>query len=171
MNISCKYKVFISYSHQDKAFAKWLQKGIENYTIPKKLREKYPQLPEDLKRTVFRDDEELSSASVLSDTLLKALKDSECLIVVCSPQSANSRWVEEEIAYFQSIKDKDKIFTIIKSGEPEDVLPEILGNEPLAVDVQKGRKVALMKMIAVVLDVDFSDLWEREKREAKKEFF
>ena len=168
MNKSYKYRAFISYSHQDKAFAKWLQKGIENYTIPKKLREKYPHLPQDLKRTVFRDDEELSSASVLSETLRNALEDSERLIVICSDHAVNSKWVEEEIVYFKNIKSEDKIYTIIKSGNPKDVLPKTLGDEPLAVDAQNGKKVALMKMIAVVLDVDFADLWEREKRETKK---
>jgi len=54
-----KYQAFISYSHRDKAFAKWLHKRIENYKIPKSLREKYPNLPKDLKRSLFRDEEEL----------------------------------------------------------------------------------------------------------------
>ncbi len=34
-----KYKAFISYSHKDIKFARWLQKSIENYKIPKSLRE------------------------------------------------------------------------------------------------------------------------------------
>lgn len=171
MYIEHKYKVFISYSHQDKPFARWLQKGIENHVISRKLRDKYPQLPLDLKRSVFRDDDELASASILTDSLKDALENSECLVVVCSKHAVNSKWVNEEIAYFKNINGVDKIFTIIASGDAHDVLPPILGSEPLAVDAQKGKKVALMKIIASVLNIDFSDLWEREKRETKKRFF
>jgi tetratricopeptide (TPR) repeat protein len=171
MQIPYKYKAFISYSHQDKAFAIWLQKGIENYVIPKTLQEKYPHLPKDLKRSVFRDDDELSSTSVLSTALENALDESERLIVVCSPHAVASLWVEKEIAYFKESHDEEHIYSVIKSGEASDVLPTSLGLEPLAVNAQQGKKMALMKIIATVLDVPFSDLWEREKREAKKRAF
>jgi len=163
-----KYKAFLSYSHQDKAFAIWLQKGIENYTIPTTLREKYQNLPKDLKRSVFRDDEELSSTSVLSTVLENALDDSARLIVVCSADAVASQWVEKEIRYFKERHDDSHIYSVIKSGEARDVLPKVLGNEPLAVDIQQGKRKTLIKLIAVVLDVPFADLWEREKREAKK---
>jgi len=36
MQKNYKYKAFISYSHTDMKFARWLQKKIENYKIPKK---------------------------------------------------------------------------------------------------------------------------------------
>jgi len=168
---SYKYRAFISYSHQDKAFAIWLQKGIENYSISQTLREKYPHLPKDLRRSVFRDDEELSSASMLSTTLENALDDSERLIVVCSSHAVSSQWVEKEIVYFKERHDEAHVYSVIKSGAPSDVLPKALGHEPLAVDAQQGKKIALMKIIAVILDVPFSDVWEREKREVKKRAF
>ena len=63
------YKAFISYSHKDKKFAKWLHKKIENYKIPQSLREKYPHLPKNLNRTIFIDDEELPTASTLPNNL------------------------------------------------------------------------------------------------------
>jgi len=170
MNTSYKYRAFISYSHHDKPFAKWLQKGIESYTIPRKLYLKYPHLPKNLKRSLFRDDEELSSASVLSDTLAKSIEESKRMIVICSVDVVNSKWVKEEIKYFKKVHGKKNIYSIIKSGEPKDVLPSILGKEHLTVDAKTNRKIALLKMVAVVLDVDFSDLWEREKRESKKRY-
>ncbi|NOR55658.1 MAG: tetratricopeptide repeat protein [Sulfurovum sp.] len=171
MNQPYKYKAFISYSHQDKSFAKYLQGSIENYKIPKSLRKKYPHLPQDLKRTVFRDEDELSSASVLSNVLKKALDESESLIVVCSPAAAASTWVEEEIVYFKERED-EKIFAIVKSAELEDAVPLALrkGAAPLAVDARRQPKVAFLKIIAAILGVDFADLWEREKREKRKRF-
>jgi len=168
MKMSYKYRAFISYSHKDKAFAVWLQKGIENYTIPTSLRNKYPHLPKDLKRSVFRDDEELVSASVLSDVLQEALDASERLVVVCSPYGVASTWVKKEIDYFKCKHKQENIYSIIKHGEADEVIPKILGHEVLAVDAQQGKKMALMKMIALVLDVPFADVWEREKRETKR---
>jgi len=143
MNTSYKYRAFISYSHKDKAFAVWLQKGIENYTIPTSLRDKYPHLPKDLKRSVFRDDEELSSASDLSAVLEQALEASACLIVVCSADAVASKWVEKEIAYFKSSDDERSIYTVIKKGEAKDVMPKVLGDEVLAVDAQQGKNMGL----------------------------
>lgn len=168
MNKTYKYKAFISYSHKDKTFAKWLHKEIENYRIPKTLREKYRYLPKDLKRTVFRDDEELSSASVLSEALKEALACSEKLIIVCSPDTVNSQWVEDEIMYFKEEHGEDQLFAIVKSGEPQEVLPTALNGELLAVDARSQRKVALLKIIAAILEVDYADLWAREKREHRK---
>lgn len=168
MKMSYKYRAFISYSHKDKAFAVWLQKGIENYTIPISLRNKYPHLPKDLKRSVFRDDEELSSASALSAVLEEALDTSACLIVICSVDAVASKWVEKEIVYFKGSDDERPIYTVIAKGEAKDVMPKVLGDEVLAVDAQQGKKMALMKVIASLLDVPFADVWEREKREVKK---
>ena len=189
-----KYQAFISYSHRDKAFAKWLHKRIENYKIPKSLREKYPNLPKDLKRSLFRDEEELPTASVLGDNLKYALAHSKKLIVICSPHSVASLWVNEEIRYFKELHGEFSVLAIIKSGEPnassnpnfDDALEAFplslryeVGadgaltskeTEPLAGDARKGadKEMALMKLIAGVLGVDFADLWEREKREARK---
>ena len=171
MNTAYKYRAFISYSHQDKAFAKYLQTYIENYVIPKSLRAKYPHLPKDLKRSIFRDEEELSSASVLSDVLKKALDESASLIVIGSPSARNSTWVEEEIVYFKE-RENPKVFVIVSLGELEEALPLALhkGAAPLAVDARTHPKVAFLKIIAAILEVDFADLWQREKREHRKRF-
>ena len=187
-----KYRAFISYSHKDKAFAKWLHKRIENYKIPKSLREKYPHLPKDLKRSIFRDEEELPTSSVLGDNLRYALDHSKKLIVICSPFSVASKWVNEEIRYFKEVHGEFSVLAIITSGEPkssnakEEAFPKSLRyvvgedgeltdkeTEPLAGDARKGndKEMALMKLIAGVLEVDFADLWEREKREARKRKF
>ena len=192
-----KYKAFISYSHRDKKFARWLHKKIENYKIPKSLREKYPNLPKDLKRSIFIDDEELPTASALPDNLSHALESSELLIVVCSPSASASYWVDKEIAYFKHYHGEEKALAILKEGEPNatystlyenelEAFPKSLrykidkeGNitdertEPLAGDARRyrGRKKAFIKLIAGILKVDFSDIWEREKRETRKKRF
>ena len=174
-----KYKAFISYSHADIKFGRWLQRKIENYKIPKKLREKYPHLPKDLKRSIFRDEEELPSSSALPDNLTHALESSEFLIVIASPYSCSSKWVTKEISYFKQYHGNAQVLAIIKEGEPyakegqlEAFPPALIANgaEPIAGDARSfgGRKRAIMKVIAGLLQVDFADLWEREKKEKRK---
>ena len=189
-----KYQAFISYSHRDKAFTKWLHKRIENYKIPKSLREKYPNLPKDLKRSIFRDEEELRTSSVLGDNLKYALDHSKKLIVICSPDAVASKWVNEEIRYFKEMHGELSVLAIIKRGEPKastsnlydsnlEAFPKSLRyvvgedgkfteqeTEPLAGDARSywRREMALIKLIAGILEVDFADLWEREKEEVRK---
>lgn len=165
-----KYKAFISYAHRDKAFAEWLHKKIERYRIPKSLRKIYPHLPKTLKRTIFRDEEELAGTSDLSATLKIVLQDSEKLIVICSSASVASQWVEKEILYFKTFSSEEKILSVLKQGDPEEILPKVLQGEPLAIDMKKKRKNQLLKVIATLLEVDFADLWLREVREARKRF-
>lgn len=170
MNNSYKYRAFISYSHKDKVLAKWLQKGIENYAIPKHLHVTYPHLPQDLTRSIFRDDEELAGSWELSYALKKALNESEKLIVLCSPNAVGSLWVEKEIASFLQEHDEKDVITVVIKGEPKEVIPSLLRHnvEPLAIDIKSSKKRMLFKVIASLLEVDFSDLWEREKKENRK---
>ena len=189
-----KYKAFISYSHRDKSFAKWLHRRIENYKIPPALRKKYPHLPKDLKRSIFRDEEELNASSQLSDKLNRALKNSEKLIVICSPDASASKWVNIEISTFKKMHREENVLAMIKAGEPYASLSKFYDNdleafpqalryvvdeqgrltaeetEPLAGDARKyrDREMALIKLIAGILDVNFADLWGREKRERLK---
>jgi len=111
------YNAFISYSHEDEAFSSWLQKELEKYKIPKKLREDYPNLPKSL-YPIFRDRYELNSGDDLEVEIPKALKNSDALIVVCSTKSANSKWVNKEIIDFKMMHGEDRIFPIIVDGEP-----------------------------------------------------
>ncbi len=171
MDGTYRYRAFISYSHKDKAFASWLQRKIERYIVPRALQQKYPHLPKDLKRSIFRDDDELSGGGALTPALKDALKASQKLIVICSEAAANSSWVDKEIRFFKEMHKNGHIIPLIKEGEVQTVCPKALkegGFEPLAVDVSQGRQKALVKVIAALLDVPFAELWAREKRERRK---
>ena len=37
MDSEFKYRAFISYSHSDERWAKWLHKSLETYSVPKHL--------------------------------------------------------------------------------------------------------------------------------------
>ena len=118
-----KYFAFISYSHKDSELAKWLQHEFEYYELPAKLFEERKDLhKEDLPesfRPIFRDEDELSGGE-LKPQISDALADSEYLIVVCSPNSAQSMYVNSEIKEFISLSQKNKrrIFPFIVDGKP-----------------------------------------------------
>ena len=92
---SFKYYAFISYSHQDKQWGDWCHKALETYRVPKKLVGTLGRDGAIPKRVfpVFRDREELPTSSDLGSNINESLKQSRYLIVICSPNSAKSQWV------------------------------------------------------------------------------
>ena len=98
-----RYWAFLSYSHRDAKWADWLFKTIESYRPPKQLigtTTGRGAVPKRL-TPIFRDREELASATDLGAMITAALQQSACQIVICSPQAAKSRWVNEEILAFK----------------------------------------------------------------------
>ena len=117
-----KYFAFISYSHKDSEFAKWLQHEFEYYKLPSVINgrklEDYKDLPKSF-RPLFRDEDELAGGD-LKPQIYEALANSQYLIVVCSPNSAQSDYVNDEITEFISLSEdnKRKIFPFIVEGKP-----------------------------------------------------
>lgn len=181
-----RYRAFISYSHQDRKFARWLMGKLEGYRVPRRLvgRETpHGPVPADL-RPVFRDRDELASAGDLGERIHSVLSESAALIVICSPAAARSRWVGEEILAYKRIHGPDRVFCIIVDGDPDagdderQCFPRPLRfrvgadgelsdvpTEPVAADVRArgdGRRRAMMKLIAGLLGVGYDELVRRE---------
>src|SRR6185437_5514656 len=114
------YWAFLSHSHRDARWGAWLHKALESYRPPKPLVGTHTQrgpVPARLS-PIFRDREELASATDLGASINDALSRSLCQIVICSPSSARSRWVNEEILAFKRLGREDRIFCFIVDGEP-----------------------------------------------------
>ncbi|MEP6390236.1 MAG: TIR domain-containing protein [Halioglobus sp.] len=166
-----RYRAFISHSHSDAKFAAWLQRAIETWRVPSRLRD---QLGYSRIKPVFRDRTDLRAASSLGESLEEALKNSSALIIVCSNDAADSDWVGKEVERYRQFNPDAPILPIIASGEPPHCFPEQLlidndGNalEPLAADARKGfdgKRDALLKTIAGIIDVDFDALKQRDFR-------
>lgn len=178
-----RYKAFISYSHADETWARWLHRAIEAYRLPRNLVGSMTPMGEVPKRImpVFRDRDELSSAADLGSTVTQALSDSENLIVVCSPAAAASLWVREEIREFIRLGRKDRIFCVIVNGDASasgsiaavfpDAISEAGMQEPLAADVRKwadGKQLAKLKLISGMLGVPLDQLRRRELQKRRK---
>lgn len=178
-----KYRAFISYSHRNERWASWLHHVIETYRVPRKLVGKTTatgEVPARL-RPVFRDRDDLSSASDLGSTVKQSLSDSENMIVICSPDAAASHWVNEEIRYFASLGRRDRIFCIIVDGQPPGpgqpatCFPTALAEEglvePLAADVRKwadGKRLSKLKLIAGMLGLPLDQLRQRDLQKRQK---
>lgn len=190
-----KYKAFISYSHADSEWAEWLLNGLERYKVPRKLVGKKTDkglVPANLS-PIFRDRDELPAAGKMTERLFEALAQSEFLLVICSPRSAQSKLVNKEIAEFKRLHGDDHILCMIVDGSPfsgdasRECFPEALlhhfhtdgmkaglSAEGLAADVRPegdGRQMGLNKIIAGLLGVGLNDIVQRETQRRNRKLF
>lgn len=181
-----QYRAFISYSHQDRKWAAWLQRALERYRVPKRLVGASGALGPIPRRLapVFRDREDLSSASDLSLSVKESLEASETMIVICSPAAAGSAWVAEEVGYFQSLGRGDRVFALIVDGDPQasdpsercfpsplTTHPDGTSREPLAADVRPsgdGKLLAKLKIIAGILGIRLDELRQRDMQRRQR---
>lgn len=168
-----EYYAFISYKSEDVEWATWLQHELEHYHLPASFNGR-TDVPQEL-RPVFRDIDELSAGN-LPEQIKHALANSQNLIVICSPQAAESPWVNQEVEYFISLGRTDCIFPFIVEGNsPSEFFPPALRDLPkdeerLGGDVsKKGRDAAFIKVVAGMLGVGFDSLWNRYEKEKAEE--
>ena len=171
------YQAFVSYRHAevDSAVARDVQRGLERFRVPAPTSEELG-----LKRIapVFRDKEELAVSPTLGEEIEAALERSSALVVVCSPRTSESQWVDREIEAYLRAHDRSRVFTVLAEGEPFEVIPERLlfeevdgerrALEPLSCDFRSpkksDRRVELVRLAAAVLGVGFDSLMQRDRR-------
>jgi hypothetical protein len=185
------YLAFISYSHADEKIAAATHKLLERFRVPRGLvgcETEHGKVPARI-RPVFRDREEFPASADLGLAIRESLGAARTLVVICSPRSARSRWVGEEIRHFKQLGRSDRIYCLIADGEPvgageggndrASFHPALLeqfddrgrqlegtGAEPLAVDLSEdGLSIAGVKLAAGVLGVGYDDLYRRVRRQ------
>ena len=179
--MKCEKKyAFISYSHKDERMAKWLQRKLESYKLPTNIHNEYENSK--YLRPIFRDKTDLS-VGVLTDELKNNLFNSKYLIVVCSPNSAQSQWVNEEVRMFIEWGRINNVILFVIEGEQNrnsDYLPIVLReyvkehpeSELLASDIRViGKEHAYIRIVSGMLQVDFDVLWQRHIREKRRRLF
>lgn len=186
--MSQKYYAFISYRSVDEKWAKWLQRNLESYRMPTALcrqRSDVPARP----HPCFRYHTDIQPGQ-LTKELHSKLEASKYLLVICSPESASSQWVGEEIRKFIELGRKDRIIPVIVKGLPysedagqecyhpvlKSVFPktddpqtdsQILGvnvNEEGSGTKWYKRKRAVTQIVSLMFGVSFDTLWKRQRR-------
>jgi hypothetical protein len=183
---------FISYSHKDTAWAAWLQRGLERYSVPWRLvgRETAAGPAPRRFRPIFRDRGDLAADPDLRRSVGQVLGRCGFLIVVCSPAAVASPWVEDEIVQFKRLHGEARILPVIVAGEPniadhggrvaDECFPRALRHrldaageigavsaEPVAADLRPGgdgRRGALLKLLAGMLGVGLDELIRRDSQ-------
>lgn len=174
-----EYIAFISYQRKDEEWAEWLQHQLEHYRLPSNILEGHPELPHEI-RPLFRDATELSGG-ILSKEIKLALENSHYLIVICSPNSSKSVWVNKEVQTFIDMGKLEYIIPFIVDGIPyaqseaECFVPALASlrgqeQELLGISISEmGREVASIKVVARMLNLRFDMLWQRYEREKEEE--
>ncbi len=197
------YAAFISYRHlpRDTEAAQQVQKAIETYRLPHGVAAGQ-QDDEDDGTTqpgrlrpgktlgkCFRDEDELAASPSLPDSIQRALAQSRTLVIICSPDTQESRWVQREIETFAALHGRERIICVLAAGDSTTSIPPLLKTrmmpdahgimrempaEPLAADLRPAskakRKAERLRIIAAVAGCNFDDLRQRERARKQKRF-
>lgn len=167
-----QYYAFISYSHRDGKWAVSLQNFLQRYRIPAVFRRENDRLPKRL-TPVFLDKTDLTGGG-LAGSLREELESSRYLILICSPQSARSQWVNDEVRHFISLGRADRIIPLIVDGEPKSADPDRecfppalrelpREEEPLGVSVAAyGKRGAFLRVLAALLQIRLDNVIARD---------
>lgn len=190
-----RYDAFISYRHTepDRFAAENLHRQMEAFRLPGKLSETAGERTR-IER-VFRDKDELPLTNNLEDPIMKALAESEYLIVICSPRLRESLWCRKEIETFIRMHGREKVLAVLIEGEPAESFPEELlyveetvtgpdgsvntvrrAVEPLAADIRGGSRREMLKalkteklrLLAPMFSLNYDDLKQRHKERRMK---
>ena len=103
------YDAFISYSHRlDAAITARLQAELQRFAKPWfRIRALH----------VFRDQTSLAASPHLWTTIEEALSDSSWLILMASPESAQSGWVSREISWWRAHRPMNHLLVAVTEGE------------------------------------------------------
>jgi WD40 repeat protein len=140
------YDAFVSYSHhQDRLLAEALQSELQRFARPW-------YRPRALR--VFRDATDLAASPKLWPSIERALGGSSWFVLMASPASADSRWVQKELGWWLEHRGADRILLALTDGtitwagsdfdwEQTDAIPPLLSgkftHEPLWIDLRKLR--------------------------------
>jgi len=178
------YRAFFSYARADERIANWLHRQLDWFRTPRSLVGTHGAFGpiEHKLHPIFRDRTDLQAGGQIDAVLQQALEDSDALVVLCSPTSAKSKWVNHECETFIRLGRQSRIFPVIADGEPnsgdpntECFPPALRGTGLLAADLREihqsngqiigdGKETGRLKLIAGLLGIPLDTLVRRERQ-------
>ncbi len=188
-----KYFAFISFQNSDAREALRLQHAIESYRLPAVLVKHDRNIPRRV-RPLYCYLNDMHSKEELMHELKLRMEQSRYLIVVCSPRSAKSVYVNSGIDYFVSLGRRDSIIPVIVDGTPysgdekTECFPEslrrhfpkhanpLLDHSILGINLHEqgvgskhsAYRRAMLMLVARMLQLDYDGLLLRDKVRRKK---
>ena len=173
INNTKQHDAFISYSHDDFKLAKRLRRRITSYRAPKSTG------LDKRKLDVFLDEEQYNLGGSLPENLASDVQNSKHLILLATPSSAASPWVEQEASIFISTRGKDSVLPVACKGDENTSFPPSLAAiNPLYLDMRdipfwhvfKFNRESL-RIIAELLDVEYRVLRREDQLRARRRGF
>lgn len=186
-----KYFAFLSFQSSDAKEALRMQHALETYRLPYAVSRKH-SIPRKLGQC-FCYLTDISLREELMHELEARLAESKYLIILCSPRSAKSTFVNGGIERFIELGRRDRIIPLIVEGIPysgnpdTECYPEALrrhfpkSSNPFedhqilgvnlheeGVSARRARQRAVVMVMARMLDLNFEDLWQRELKRRKQ---
>jgi hypothetical protein len=107
--VNVQYHAFISYSHAaDGLLAPRLQSALQSFARPWNRRRALE---------IFRDETGLTANPGLWSSIAAALDNAEWFVLLASPESAQSPWVNREIEHWCQRRDPARILAVVTGGE------------------------------------------------------
>ena len=133
---------------------------------------------------IYRDREELRAGDTLGVALLEALAESQSLVVICSPASAKSDWVDAEVNHYLGATEAPHVLPFLVAGIPNAIEPEdeclppslrsvaSLGPPDGGITMADRRDGAThdaeLMLIAGLAGVAFDEIRQRDRRRARR---
>ncbi|MDA7916259.1 hypothetical protein N9B94_03395 [Verrucomicrobia bacterium] len=192
----CAYWVSIVAMPSDMRWATWLQQRLESYRLPSVLEEKLDSLGAEPKRRGKALLLSLENGAKL-EAIEDQLKRSRFLVVVCSPDAANSSDMDQMIRSFKRLEREHRVQCLIVAGEAyassrlepegEECLPRAIKYEvdkdgsindtpaaPAAADIRahrEGRRNAFLKILSGLFRLEFEEMKDRDFEEQQRKSF
>lgn len=174
---------FISYSRKDKKVANWLHKKIENYIYPKNIVNVDQQPPHDKYiRPIFLDTKDMQiEVRPFTERIKQALENAKFLLLICSHNSAESPFVDQEIKYFLEHHNNNYslIVPLFIDEVRDNTIPEAIKDTTImsrhfpiynmALDENSEANLyCFYQIVAYLLGVSFPDIYNRYEADTKK---
>lgn len=174
-----KNYAFISYCHADTADAEALSKYLASFRLPRGV---VNECCESKRLQPIINNEVQGIGEELSEQVRRQLSESKCLLLVCSPESAKSNSINQQVKQFIDEGRVKQIVPFIVRGVPmcngeRECFPPALVNyfkenpshELLGIDTQKfSRRKSYYSVVSALLDIPYTRLWDRFARMRRK---
>jgi tetratricopeptide (TPR) repeat protein len=174
-----KYRAFLSYSPVDSGVARRVRGRLEGFRVDPELvgcPTRVGPVPETL-RPIFCDRHDFFASPSLGSATVAALADSAALLILASPHSVRSRYVDKQIKFFKLRHPERPVIVLIVEGKLDDlertgsasalrfaVAPDWAGPAdavPRDLYESDGFELAIAKVIARLIGLGVWDIYQR----------